>query len=48
MPADEDEAWQEGTNLVERHDTTECQVSREIIDTLLVFVRKLPRMCVLD
>ncbi|KAL1692557.1 hypothetical protein GGG16DRAFT_51253 [Schizophyllum commune] len=37
VPADEDEAWQEGTNLVERHDAAECQVSREIIDTLLVF-----------
>ncbi|KAI5836291.1 hypothetical protein K523DRAFT_367617 [Schizophyllum commune Tattone D] len=37
MPATEDAAWNEGDNLVEKHDSTECQVLREIIDTLLVF-----------
>ena len=41
MPATEDAAWNEGDNLIEKHDSTECQVLREIIDTLLVFVRTL-------
>ncbi|TRM59996.1 hypothetical protein BD626DRAFT_572102 [Schizophyllum amplum] len=36
-PAGEGTAWQECSTLVDKHDTTMCQVWREEIDTLLVF-----------
>ncbi|KAL1705460.1 hypothetical protein EV121DRAFT_279597 [Schizophyllum commune] len=35
--ADEDDAWNAGTRLVDHYDSTACRVARENIDTLLVF-----------
>ena len=45
--ADEDDAWNAGTRLVDHYDSTACRVARENIDTLLVFVRELLDRCVL-